>query len=84
MNRASFSSMYRSFHIMSSSDAKPIFDFASSAPSGPSAANTDETDRRPRARIAAISSGLSIGIPGTYQLADGSTCTASPAAHSTI
>ena len=84
MNLASFSSMYSSAHIILSSEASPILDFASSAPSGASAAKTEDTDRRPCSMIAAISSGLSIGIPGTYQFADGSSTTAPPAAHSTI
>ena len=84
MNRASFSSMYSSAHIILSSEARPILDFASSAPSGASAANTAETDFSPCSRMAAISSGLSIGMPGTYQFADGSSSTAPPAAHSTI
>src|ERR1700712_1543781 len=84
MNRASFSSMYSSAHIILSNDASPILDFASSAPSGASAAKTEETDFRLCAMISAISSGLSNGTPGTYQVADGSCTTAPPAAHSTI
>ena len=44
-----------------------------------------DTDRRPCGRgWPAISSGLAIGTPGTYQFADGSSSTAPPAAHSTI
>ena len=59
MNRASRSSMYSSAHIIFSSEASPILEFASSAPSGASAANTADTERSPSSRIAVISSGLS-------------------------
>ena len=65
MNRASRSSMYSPAHIIFSSEARPIFDFASSAPPGARAANTADTDRRPCLRMAAISAALSSGMPGT-------------------
>src|SRR5689334_4660491 len=84
MNLASFSSMYSPFQITLSSDASGILDRASSLPSGASAANTAETDFSPCSRIASTSSAFSIGMPGTYQLTDGSSSMASPAAHSTI
>ena len=65
MNRASFSSTASSPHIIFSSEARPILDLASSAPSGASAAKTADGDRRSSSRIRAINAGLSIGMPGT-------------------
>src|SRR3712207_7043708 len=47
---ASFSCSYSLPQIIRSSEVRPIFDFASSAPPGASAANTADTDRRPCAR----------------------------------
>ena len=85
MNRASRSSTYSSPHIICSSEARPILLLASSSPPGASAAKTADTDLQARARGSrAISSGLGIGTPGTYQVAAGSSSTAPPAAHSTI
>ena len=65
MNRDPRSSTASSPHIIFSSEATPILDFASSAPSGARAAKTSDADRRSRSRISAISAGLPIGIPGT-------------------
>src|SRR4051794_29132916 len=84
MNRASRSSTYSSPHIIFSSEARPILLLASSSPPGTSLANTADTDFSSWVRMAAISSGLGIGTPGTYQLAAGSSSTSPPAAHSTI
>src|SRR3954452_10139766 len=79
MNLASFSCTYSLPQIIRSSEVSPIFDLASSAPPGASAAKTADTDLSSWARMAAMSSGLASGMPGTYQLAEGSSCT-SPSA----
>jgi hypothetical protein len=65
MNRASFSSMYSSPHIILSSEASPILDLTSSAPSGASAVKTADGDLRSSSRTFSIRAGLSIGMPGT-------------------
>ena len=64
MNRASRSSSYSFPQIVFSSDASPALLPASSRPPA-SAANTDDTLRRPRSRIAVDESGLLSGTPGT-------------------
>ncbi|MCY1378485.1 hypothetical protein D9M69_661250 [compost metagenome] len=64
-NRASRSSMYSAAHSIFNSEARPIFDLASSVPPGASAAKTAETERSPCPRMARISSAFSKGIPGT-------------------
>src|SRR6201998_3434639 len=84
MNRPSRSSTNSSPHIMCSSDDSAIFDPASSRSSRARAAKTDETECRLSSRINRINSGFGYGTPRTYQLADGSSSTAPPAAHSTI
>src|SRR6266851_4355089 len=83
MNRAPRSSTYSSPHIIRSSETRPILLLASSRPPA-SASKTADTLLSCRAWIAAISSGLPIGTPGTYQVADGSSSAAPSAAHSTI
>src|SRR4051812_17388890 len=83
MNLASFSWTYCAPQINRSSDVRPIFDLASSCPPGASAAKTAETLSSPCWRIAAVSAGLASGMPGTYQLAVGSSTTSPSVAHST-
>ena len=82
MNSAPDSSTQSGPHTTRSSDANGIFAVASS-PSGASAANTSDTDFRPRSRTAAISSGLVHGMHGTYQSAAGSAASAPPATQAT-
>src|SRR4051812_44644353 len=84
MNRPPRSSTTSSGHIIRSSEVRPILLLASSAPPGARAANTADTEYNRCSRIAAISSGLASGTPGTYQDSAGSTSISSPAAHSTI
>ena len=64
-NRPSRSSTNSVGHIIRSSEVSAIFDPTCSLPSGASAANTLDTDVSSCSRMAAISAGLSIGMPGT-------------------
>jgi hypothetical protein len=70
-------------HIIRSSEARPILLLASCRPPA-SASKTADTLLSCRARIAAISSGLSMGTPGTYQFAAGSRSAWPPVAQSAM